>query len=237
MKKINLQKLDLNKLSVKKKGDSLIVKAKHSYLLFINKSHKLFNLIKNYFLSFTKIETYNVIMFSVLILSIIVTLFVTIPLESTLMIFKKGVTEKDVEILVLQQNITEMKEQEQNIDQIKTHVETMKKIIPNKQNEEDVISTLERILVMNSMSVPKRFVWEKLNENFIYSSKIKNNFNVYSYSFSSFWDFNSLKRFLKSLKNNLRIIDIKSIKIVPQNSSDYLKSDITVWSYDVKPNN
>ena len=79
-----------------------------------------------------------------------------------------------------------MKEQELNIDQIKEQVDKMKKVVPFNQNEEDVIATLERLLVMNSMSVPKRFVWEQLNENFIYSSKIKSNFDVYSYSFSSF---------------------------------------------------
>ena len=101
MKKINLQKLDLSKLSVKKKGDSLSTKIKNNYLLLKNKVINLYFLIKDYFLSFTQVETYNVTMFIVLALSIVLTIFITIPLENELMIFKKGVTEKDVEITVL----------------------------------------------------------------------------------------------------------------------------------------
>jgi len=116
---------------------------------------------------------------------------------------------------------------------IRDRVSKMKAMAPEKPKEEDIVFLIGSLLSKHQISSPERFVWAKEKETNIISENINEFYSVNTFTFASVGSFESIQAFLKDLRQNVRVVDLKSIKMVPLADGN-IEFTAMVWTYNLK---
>jgi Tfp pilus assembly protein PilO len=234
MKKIDLQNIDLNQFESKKteKISLEILKEK----IFKNQKKfqtEFFKIKEDFVKSFDRLEKFFISVALVFIFTVCYFLFFTLPVFHKIDSIKTENLIRKNNIPILKEDLTKVKSLHKKLGSLKEKIEFLKLTVPETQKEEEVVINLGTLLAKNHIPNPKKFSWVEQKPGVINSNKINEYFQVYLYSFSSVASFDNLLNFLIDLKNNQRVLDLKSIKIFPISTGE-VHFNLDLWSYNLR---
>ena len=245
MKKIDFHNIDIHKIV------DTGAKKKFSFTIWYNKWKKQYkkkqeeqkeklqarlNSWKKFVASYDRFDKYIFFTYIFLIFVLYFTFAYTYPMFKKMFKVQSSIVTAQENIETLKQNLESLQKADKKIEKIRSDITKIDKMAPDQPIEEDVVVILGSLLAKNFLASPERFSWNKEKGTTIETAEIYENFDVYSYTFATSGSFDNVKNFITDLRRNLRIIDIKDIKMIPLANGD-IEFSAMVWVYNKKRNN
>lgn len=238
MKKIDLKSIDIQKLSdvkVKRKMDLQVMWKRGKQ--FFEKHWGCYREKFLYFLSqFNFIQRTAFILYVLIFCGIFFTLFFTIPVLTKIFGIQGDIATTKANLIILQSDLSSLKNIDSELKNIRANIVKMGKMVPEKPEEENMIVTIGTLIAGNYLVSPSRISWNQEKENMIDNEEIRDRFDVYSYSFTTQGTYENVQNFISMLRKNLRVIDVKSIKMVPLTDGN-IDAAFLVWTYNLRSAN
>jgi hypothetical protein len=234
MKKIQLEQVDLSKFSAKNAKTEIqidIVKKKvktffHTFRTFLS-SH-----IQKIKEKYQGVHLFFFFSHTLLFLVTVVSLFFTAPLLKNFYISSQNIAEANIKLSLLQKDMESISRLDESALLLAEQNKKMEKALPVLPNEQDIIMTLGTLLAQHKIPAPASYSWREVPPNMLIAENFSSLYQVFSYSFSSSASLSSLTAFLSDLRLNLRIIDVKSLKMIPQEDGS-VRFFVDVWAYSL----
>ena len=232
MKRINFEKVNVYKLwqwSAWNSNDS-----KYTYkALFKVFKHWTWEYIMQHLGAISNYKIYNCIVYIIIWFSSIFTFVYSSDYIINSYIYDEKIltSVKNQDLLI--HEIEQFSKIQDDLKILHKDIDKIDKIIPETQKEEEVLFILWNLLSMNKIPSPDKYHWTKLNSNALIDPNLSEGFEVYSYSLNSIWSLEDISNLINDLKTNLRLIDVKQIKMSPLAWWN-IKFSVSVWAYNKK---
>lgn len=235
MKKIDLRELDVNKM------DTNLLPAFLDFRILFKR------LLKSYKESrdtsagrfqeimsiFTAQEKVQFSFYLILILSTIFSVVLSYYYLSKVHAYRNDLLISSAQTKEVIQNIQDISARNGKISEMEERAAQVNKLFPDSPLEEEIVVDLTYHLQNNQMPVPKQFSWQMVAPLQIENEEIRSLFDVYSYELSSSGTYSQIDNFIKDLRANIRLIDIKKIALAPRIDGK-LNFRASLWSYNQK---
>lgn len=137
-----------------------------------------------------------------------------------------------------QKNFEAMKTLSEQRKSIEKNQKSVAKAIPEKPRPDQVVRMIEYLIDKTGqkmfMGIPDNMVWRAVSENDISNDDLAA-LGVTEYVIPFIGQYEALEEFLKTLRQNLQIIDVRSVSGVQLQRDGFTKADIVFWTYHLIP--
>ena len=233
MKKIDFSKLDLAKLG--ETGASRWPSPRvlwHSWHKKYRKQQTAQKAkVDAFFASYTLFDKIRFGIYVLLALSIYTSVLYTYPATVQLFATQKAIATSQANIQVMQADLDALAHIDDDIGRLHNQIAKIDAAIPAEPREEDVITTISALTNKNQLTSPQRIFWSREKPTSIENTAIRNNYDVYAYTFSTVGDWTGVKNIIIDLRKSLRLMDVKNVKIIPL-ANGLIDLSITFWTYN-----
>ncbi|PCI24805.1 hypothetical protein COB57_03475 [Candidatus Peregrinibacteria bacterium] len=240
MKKIDLQNINIE--DIKKREGSLFnfkENAKRYWKIYKQRSDSQNQEFKEKLAQYSPLTKYVTVMYVILFCAGFFSYFYTIPSLKENITIRGNIIAQTQNIKSLKSDLNTLEAMSSSVAQLHNTIKQVKKIAPEEAHEEDIILTIEKLLSKNGIAPPKQFSWAQEKNMNINTPQLRQNFQIYSYTFFSDGTKKQIFDFMSDLRKNMRILDIKSFKTTPKDASSegepILKFSISLWAYNLYP--
>lgn len=189
--------------------------------------------LRAFFGQYTVLQHTTFALFATLLVATITAFIAVLPAFSALLKLESQVADLRSESAATSQELVALASLKTEIASLRQNVAKLHRTVPSSPREEDVVVTLTKLINLHQLATPKRIFWNKEKETAIASLDLTNNFDVYVYTLTTSGTFTDLHDFLRDLTLSARLLDVKSLKLVPL-ADGSLELSITLWAYNLK---
>lgn len=176
---------------------------------------------------------------AILILSILFTYGSTADLISDKEFQLRGYFEQLEKKKTEQQNLESLQVLANQVETIKEDFEVVDKAVPSDPQSENIISYLEHsiesIRKKHFLELPEAISWGLVSPNDISNNDISGAVEVYEYRLSLLGDYAALLEFFTTIKQHLRLMDIRTVRGFSLTEEGFVSADLVIWSYNIPP--
>lgn len=136
----------------------------------------------------------------------------------------------------LQSNLESLEQLSKRIDTIKKEQSVIEQAVPFEPWNEQVMSfveqQVEQIKKKTYLEMPENISWRLVSPSDVSNEELAD-LEIYQYAVSLTGSYEGVIQFVRSLRNSLRVLDLRSISNFRQDEFGTVSADLVFWSYNL----